>query len=355
MRMNKRLLTALAMFLLLAAEVGAEFWGVEKAKAAHYGKVWEAELPGFTRQAYRDAVARLFTAFEESTGKRLVPGAWGRAGIKIDTNSGAGLSTPPALTEAVVEALVARGFERGRLLILDARESALREGGYLPPLAARVEDPQFAGVPVGALDSGRFYSDRWFYDNPVPPEFTTAIGREMLRLDADISESEARRSLLPAVLLTDMDFWINLPMVTDHPALGLNGGMVNATLWNVGNRQRFFMSPANAPVAVAEIAGIPEFQDTWALTLMTLERYQFVGGPGFNSFYTVTEPLLWLSADPVMLDALILERVNKERGQRGFSSLGGWVPYLEFSAELGLGYGDPRRVRLQRVGREQEG
>ncbi len=337
------------MLLLLCTPLWGEFWGFERAKAAHFGKVWEDRMPDFSRSAYRESVERLIAAFEEETGKQLVPGQWGRAGIKIDTNSGAGLATPSALTEAVIQALEARGFERGNVLILDAREANLRAAGYLPPLAARTEDPQFAGAAVGFLDSGDHYSDRWFYDNPVPPEFATALGREMLRMEASPDDPDARRSLLPATLLTRVDFWINLPMVTDHPALGLNGGLVNATLWNISNRQRFFLSPANAPVAVAEIAAIPEFQDTWALTIMTLERFQFVGGPGFNSFYTVSEPILWLSADPVILDALILQRINRVRQRHGFRSLGNWLPVIEYAVEIGIGYGNAADARIIRL------
>lgn len=347
--MDKRFWIALAIFLLLHSVAGAGFWGFENQRAAHFGKVWEDSLDSFSRESYEESVARLLAAFEESTGKKLVPGAWGRAGLKVYTNSGAGLGTPHALTEAVIEALVGRGFERDQLLILDAREVDLRASRYLPPLAARADEPKFAGVPVGALDSGRYYGEKWFYENAVPTQFASDIAREVLRLEAEETDPEARKSMLPATLLTEVDFWINLPMVTDHPALGLNAGMVNATLWNISNRRRFFLSPANAPVAVAEVAAIPEFQDTWALTLMTLERYQFVGGPGFNSFYTVSEPKLWLSADPVMLDAMILQRVNEVRRSHGFRSLGEWLPFLEYAVELGLGYGVPAQAKIEQV------
>jgi hypothetical protein len=347
--MKKVLLLVFATFLLSHGPIRAEFWGFEGARSAFFGKVWETELSSFESAAYQRSVERLIAAFEAETGKSLVPGEHRKAGIKVYTNSGPGHQTPLALTRAVIEALVNRGFERKNLLIIDAREANLRDAGYLPPLAARVDFPTFEGVPVGWLDSGSFYDPKWFYDNPVPQEFTTAFGRELLRLDSIEEDPEARKSPLPATLLTEVDFWINLPMVTDHPAVGLNGALVNATLWNVGNRRRFFLSPANAPVAIAEIAAIPEIQDTWACTLMTLEAYQYIGGPGFNSFYTVSEPRLWLSADPVVLDALILARMNRMRQSHGFRSLGEWLPQLEYAAELNLGYGIAGQAQVKVV------
>ena len=346
--MTKALLFPFAMFLLVHGVLDAGFWGFDRERAKWFGHVWEAELGAFDPDGYDVAVETLVSDFEQRSGRPLIPGATGRVGLKVYTNSGPGLDTPPALTEAVIRALERRGFERARMLIVDAVTARLREAGYLPPLAARDAPEAFAGVPVRALDSNTLFMDKWYYESPVPPEFATPFGRQLLGQPLEMEDPERRKSPLDATLLTQVDFWINLPMVTDHYALGINGALVNATLWNVGNRDRFFRSPANAPVAVAEIAGIPEMQDSWALTLMTLERYQFVGGPTFNSLYTVSEPKLWLSPDPVILDALILERCNRARVQRGFNPLGTMIPVLDYCVGLGLGFGFPEQVRWQR-------
>ncbi|MFP4540294.1 MAG: DUF362 domain-containing protein [Opitutales bacterium] len=339
----------LAGILLALALPLQAFWGFEGERREWTAHVWEAPLPTFEESSYVRSVDALMAAFERSTGKNLAPGALGRVGIKIYTNSGPGLDTPHALTRAVIQGLVKRGYDRERLLIVDSSASSLREAGYLPPLSARGATAAFDGVPVVAIDSRELFDEKWFYESPVPASFFSPLGRSLLQAPDDDGSPEQRRSLLPATLLTGVDFWINLPMVTDHRALGVNGALVNATLWNVGNRDRFFSSPANAPVAVAEIAAIPEMLDTWGFTLMTLERYQFIGGPEFNSFYTESEAKIWLAVDPVILDALILQRINARRERWGFQPLGVLLPMLDYAAGLGVGAAFFEQTRMHAV------
>jgi hypothetical protein len=327
----------------------AAFWGFDDARREHLGKVWETGLDDFSNAAYARAVARVLAAFEAETGKRLAPGARGRAALKVYTHSGPGLCTPPALTLALLRALEERGFSRDRLIIFDLREASLRAAGYLPPLSRRAEGNFFAGVPVLSLDEENRTSPGWFYDSPLPEEFTSPLGRELLRREEAVDRELARKSFLPVTLLQDVDFWINLPMVTDQYALGLNGVMVNATLWNITNQTRFFGSPVNAPVAVAEIAAVPELQDTWALSIVTLEQYQYIGGPAYNAYYTVSEPLLWASADPVLLDTLLVERLNVARTRAGFRRLPTLLPYVDYAVGLRLGFGLSSQVRWIRV------
>ena len=151
------------------------------------------------------------------------------------------------------------------------------------------------------------------------------------------TKEEDRKSFLATPLFLDTDFWINLPVYTDHQVLGVNGALVNATLWNASNTARFFRSPATAPAAVAEMSAIPELRQTWLFSIASLEHYQFIGGPFFNSLYTNSEPLVWLGTDPVMLDALMRAKINLARSKEGFEPISDEIRTLEFAETLGVG------------------
>lgn len=339
---------AVVLIGLVAAATGqAAFWGYDGSRERHLDTVLEGQLGDFTAGTYRATVAALMREFEERTGRVLRPGERRRAGLKVYANSGAGLATPRALVDAVIEELEARGFQRSELFLLDLRETWLRDAGFLPQLSRRGEvGANYRGVPVKVLEDGRHYDPVWYYDNPLPPQSPGFGARERpIGRDEPEAEGEDRRSYLPVALVRDVDFWINLPVVFDHPALGVSGAIANHTIWNVSNHSRFLLSPSNAPIAAVEIAAIPEFAGHLAFHLMTLERYQFIGGPVFTSLYTRSEPRLWLSVNPVVLDAAMLQRINRARIDEGFKAIAAEPQILTFAETIGLGGRSPDAVQ----------
>ncbi len=299
--------------------------------------VFAQTMTDFGAESYRSAVKSTFAAFEHRTGKKLAPGEKRLVGLKVYTSSGEGLETPLNLTRAVVAELMARGYGMEEIFILDVGEQFLRETGYLPRLSERKGRDSFGGVPVRVLDKGDMWDKTWFYENPLPMEYSSELSRQVM-FDPEAERSdETRRSYLPAALVSQVDFWINLPVVTDHPAMEISGVLANATLWNVSNRSRFFTSPANAPVAMAEIAAIPELLDNWALTILSMERFQFIGGPVFNSNYVRSDPVLLASIDPSVLDAWAARRINAYRKLVGFNLMNSPPFAVSFARMVGVG------------------
>jgi hypothetical protein len=291
------------------------------------GTVWQVPVQESTN--YRASIEALLQVYEASSEKTLTPGSKQKVGLKVNTRSGTGLSTPRALLLALIEALERRGFERSGILIIDAESHDLRAAGILPSRA--IKELSFAGCPVLALDSENYFDAQWYYDSPLPPAFR-ALGQGASNALAE--EDATRKSFLPKPLLFEVDFWINLPVGCDDPALGIDGALSNMTLWNVSNSYRFLVNQATASAAVA---AIPELVDGAWLHIMPMNYYQFIGGPSFNSLYTHSKPFIRMSADPVALDRLLYEDLNERRRLAGFPEITPMPQQLSFAASLGLG------------------
>jgi len=336
------LLTSVFIFLLSVLPA----WAAPKVTPP--APVWEHRLVDFSDADYRYAVEQLLQDFERSSGRQLIPRAKKKVGLKIYADSGPGLATPFGLVRGLIVALEKRGFARENIFLVGLNPLRLRLTGYLPSFSSGTVP--FPGHPVYVLESGKFYDPTWFYDSPLPSRFDPVTNDRAVEAAAGgkstTTTEEDRKSFLATPLFLDADFWINLPVYTDHPTLGVNGALVNATLWNASNTARFFRSPANAPAAVAEMSAIPELRQTWMFTLTSLEHYQFIGGPFFNSLYSNSEPLLWLSTDPVMLDSLVRDRMNSLRKKGGFVDISDEIRTLEFAESLGVGSTKTKLVKI---------
>ena len=324
-----------------AAVVGQRPGKVDPAS----NRIFQAHLGEFSGGGYARAVEALVAGYEQQRGEVLKLGRKGRVGLKVYAESGAGLCTPPDLTRGLLDALERRGIGRERVLIVGMAEARLREAGYLPPLSAGGDG--FAGARVVALDTAGIWEPEWYYDSPLPTSDESPLHETVEALEGDTMRLETtkdRRSFLPIPLMFEVDFWINLPVCSDHPVVGVNAALVNITLLNASNTQRFFRSPASAPAAIAEMAAIPELRRGLVFHLLSLERYQYIGGPIFNSLYTQSEPLVWLSDNPVMLDALMRERIDRGRERTGFRGLPEDLRLIPYAEQMGLGSGDTARI-----------
>ncbi len=318
----------------VSSEEEASSAAAQKFRFAQTRKILlECRMMDFSEADYNKAVSALFREFETAAGKKIARGPKGKVGIKVYSNSGAGLGTPVALVNAVISQLERRGYKRGEVTIIDLNRRKLRDTGFLPrvgEVAAGAPD-DFAGSPVADLESGKYYDKAWFYDNPLPPKSS-----RYAQYGETIFEHE-RKSMIPVPLYYGFDFWINLPVVTDIDGLGVSGAIANVSLWNISNHERFLKNPQNSLVAATEITAIPEMRDGYLFTIMSFEKMQVVGGSIFNSGATFREPFIFLSPDIVALDYIALEFMNRHRAARGFDRIFPDPQIFDNCEQLGLG------------------
>ena len=329
-----------------ASGVGSDAAQVEQgAKASPIdvsAAVFQARMSGFDERNYRAAVASMFRAFEKYSGKPLKRGAKGRVGLKIYTNSGAGLATPKNLIDAVIAQLEKRGYKKSDITLVDMSRRKMRECGFLPKLSELQNgaSDDYGGVNVADIDGGKFFDKNWYYDNALTPKNlkTSTSFRE-------IYDPEIRKSYLPVPLFLTVDYWINLPVITDMQGLGVCAAIGNMSIWNMSNNERFLKEPANASMAAAEVCAIPELRETNVFTLLTFECGQFVGGSLYNARFSFSEKLLLLSANPVVLDYIAWQTLNKYRRANRFAPIEPEPPVLNYCRQLRVGGYDLRSVK----------
>ena len=304
--------------------------------------LWETQLTDFSQSSYAEALGKVWTDFEQVKGKKIVPSIQKKIALRISCEAGIGLCTPHSLVKAVIEQLQKRGWKKEQISIIGKKGRDLRASHYLPPLGSG-KKALFSGVSVVALDDGDFWDKNWFYASSLPIR-NYNIGSVVFDFEPSFSEERNRNSWLPRNLLLEVDFWINLPVFMDQSTLGVQGALLNGSLLQVSHNSRFLESAHEGPVAAVEIAMIPELQRSWVLTIASLEKYQFIGGPFFNAHYAASAPVLWLSSNPLLPDFKIWQRFNEHRKERGLPVIP--TPAIfPMGEQIGLGKYEPSEIR----------
>jgi len=82
------------------------------------------------------------------------------------------------------------------------------------------------------------------------------------------------------------------------------------------------------------------------LTILDALRPQYAGGPFPEPQYVINHGALYASRDPVAIDAIglqLLDRFRKEGGLPALSKNVGWIKSAE---QIGLGVASPERIRV---------
>lgn len=268
--------------------------------------IFSEELPDFTENAYSKALSSTVAAFEKENQCKLAPQKLGKVALKVYTSSGINLCTPHALVNAMIELLINRGFKESCIYVVDGTEHGLINCHFLGT-DSRINRK----VNVLAFENGEWSDKAWFYDCALPSEVLNRFIKGPII--PECQGEEGRKSYLPRILMEGVDFWINMPVEIDHKILGVNGAMVNASLGIASNTLRFYGSELTGPAVVAEILAIPEVHEKMILTVVSLENYQYVGGPVYNAMYTAHEHALWVSGSPIRIDYEIWLKMNQLR------------------------------------------
>jgi uncharacterized protein (DUF362 family) len=151
--------------------------------------------------------------------------------------------------------------------------------------------------------------------------------------------------------LTESTALINFALIKDHSICGYTGALKNMTHGCSVNPQDFHDHHASPQIAILSAQDILRSR----LRLCIIDGFKLMahGGPLYkHPEYVVPHEAVYVSTDPVALDAVGWELVEKARAKFGLKSLtdeGRPPAYIHAAADLGVGIADLAKITLREV------
>ncbi|HUD84693.1 MAG TPA: DUF362 domain-containing protein [Candidatus Saccharimonadales bacterium] len=277
---------------------------------------------------------------EKLTGKGDVKSAWQTfvapkdvIGLKVYSGPGANSGTRPAVVEAVVQGLLEAGIPATHIIVWDRRLVDLRLAGF-SYLAGRYN----IGL-AGSADAG--YDEKVFYDNELPG---TLIAGD---LDFDrTGATSGRKSYVSKLLTGSITKIINIAPLLNHNLAGVCGNLYSLAMGSVDNTDRFLPNGERLARAVPEIYALTNLSDHVVLSITDALIGQYQGEEMSLLHYSTELNQIWLSQDPVALDVLAVQELDRERQMAKMPSTFENPELFQNAAALELGVPDPSKIHL---------
>jgi hypothetical protein len=287
----------------------------------------------------RDMVTRGITNL---THKTSVADAWlslvstsDVVGIKVYSLPGLISGTRSSVVAAVVEGLLRAGLPPKNIIIWDKQATDLRLANYFD-LAEKYGVRAKASVQEG-------YERTNFYDSAI-------IG-SLVWGDVEFGQKGygvGRKSFVSNLVSHEITKIINISPLLNHNLAGVSGSLYSLAIGSVDNVARFEADPVRLAVAVPEIYALPSLSDKVVLNIVDALICQYEGGERAYLQYSTTLNELRFSKDPVALDVLSLQDLNRQRGSAR-TYIKDNLELYNNAALLELGVSDYKRIQIERV------
>jgi hypothetical protein len=299
----------------------------------------------------REMVDRLLLGL---TGRRSVTEAWlslvqpeDIVGLKVSVAGGRRGGTRVETVRAVAAGLRQAGLPREQIIVWDRDKDELLAAGF------SASDPNYVLRWIDARDG---------YDKEV---FLTApLLGQLIWGDHQFADRSGQlggggrgggqfssKSHFARVLSTEVTKVINIPSLQDSFLAGVNGALVGMTVHNLDNWRRFASPQGVGAAYLAEAYSHELIAGKVVLNLLDGLFLQYAGGPFPSPAETVENFSLFMSYDPVALDAVARELLNEARLQRRLPKVEPLTQYLESAEAMGLGLADLDKVQILEVRR----
>ena len=241
------------------------------------------------------------------TGKATVRAAWqslvstnDTVGLKVVSAPGANSGTRPAVVAAIVQDLIQSGVPPRKIIVWDKHESDLRAAGFFD------FEHRYGIRVVGAIKAG--FDTNKFYE--------TALLGTLIYSDYEFGQNGTgigRKSYVSKVVSQEMTKIIDITPMLHHNLVGVSGNLLSLALGSVDNTGRFENDEGAMSRGIPEIYALPVLGDRVVLNVVDALMCQYEGQQGGLLHYSTVLNQLRFSRDPVALDMLSLQEINRER------------------------------------------
>lgn len=249
-------------------------------------------------------------------------------GMKVNGNSYNVLEgTPmvehfPLLTQALRTSLSQNNFDDKNAIIWERSDVELKTMGY-------TIQKEKGRLRVLGTNVERRASEQEEYQ----PEFSTiqhAVGEKSTHLSN--------------ILETECTALINLPALKSHRLAGVTGALKNH-YGSIDNPREFHDDDCCNP-GIAEINNISVIREKHRLVICNALMGLWDGGPRWNMANMWMEGSLIIGEDPVAVDTVMLQMIEKKRLEAGLHPVTPMAKHLQLSEEIGLGNSKIENIEL---------
>jgi len=255
-------------------------------------------------------------------------------GLKVFSAPGPNSGTHPAVVEAVIQSLLAAGLPAKQLIIWDKQLGHLRLAGFCE-LADR-----YGVRAAGSQEAG--YDTNKFYESPLLGQLVWAdheFGQK--------GEGVGRKSFVSKLVSQEMTKIINISPLLNHNLAGVSGNLYGLAFGSVDNTLRFAGGAERLAMAVPEIYALPVLGDRVVLNIVDALVAQYYGEERSLLHYSGVPSQLRFSTDPVALDVLSIQELDRLREAAGAPPVKPKLQLYQNAAVLELGVADPRNIQVE--------
>jgi len=221
-------------------------------------------------------------------------------GIKINPSGAPACCSSPELVREIISTVRSVGVPARNIVVYDRFGDEMDQGSYhavLPP-GIRVVNIQDGLLDASGYDANVYCQASFF------GEWET-------------------RSYMASVVANGLDKIINVPTLKDHSASGVTGCLKNVAYGTFNNVARSHVAPytfTNPLIGV--MCTVEPLRSKVVLNIMDGMRMVWHGGPlTQNQEFIYPAGLLMVSTDPVAMDTIELEAIDKKRLEQGAPSV----------------------------------